>query len=910
MFNLEEFKDNAILESIVGKLNKYLDKNKVEKVPKLVEELKGLLDEDSIVVPVTYILSVLAEENFKFISKETIERVQEFLKSPELKLRLNAVIILGFAMITNSEYINNYLLDFILALKDKNSDIKENAYYFLQEIVKIKPKILCNYKEHLLRALVEEQNENNLYSLLEFLSKCEIFYFNEIFWFRKGLNKISKLFSEKKESIFHNVLVELCKKFYGPFKNLNLEELSIKKIYELINNQLIIKKFNFTDFSRQNNIQLKDFIEKIKNSRFRKEEIYFYIKNNETNEIYFYEVEKQKLINFFEQNKRISVQAIKTFLSIIESELELKYIVKILLKLKHINGYFSELGYFYPYSYLKSEFEKSIKNQGIISIEQFNYLPLGLIKKIIKHISNSTNQKLLLAKNNTAFYSLKKITQEINSKASKDNIVDIKPYRELLTEKSFIKLIRNLPKDYLTKYRKGTILLTNLGLLKINNEIEHSKILGYLSIPKISKKLGINKILLVDVLDHYIDHRSGIFNKERNIFYYSKFLNDKIEKINQLSDTREKENQILLLTKELNIHKDLILAKIDENLKLIGESIKQQDKIVITEYLEKTGMTEGIFFDFIDDLGLKYLKKGDILIFNEYKIKEAEKEIRSILINKSRTQDHISLGDIDITSSLVENLLNEMQNDGKIEGIFYRDDAEKKFYTQKGIEKLMLQNSSIFSFHDLFYGKELSEKEVEFLRSILENMLNKRILKGTFDEKSLTFSSFEVLFAQDYNVMLREFDKTVNSYNHLFNLEFHKIKKILTKRDENIFPQEIKEIQKSIDRINEQYVRWRSELEAFIRKVNIQLLKKQGYSMKKYKTMMSSTDKKEDIKLFEDDPEVQEKFKQFTSWIKLFNDIELKYGNILFYQKRLITNPGNSENKKKLESLLEQLELL
>lgn len=73
---------------------------------------------------------------------------------------------------------------------------------------------------------------------------------------------------------------------------------------------------------------------------------------------------------------------------------------------------------------------------------------------------------------------------------------------------------------------------------------------------------------------------------------------------------------------------------------------------------------------------------------------------------------------------------------------------------------------------------------------------------------------------------------------------------------------------------------------------------------------MSSTDKKEDIKLFEDDPEVQEKFKQFTSWIKLFNDIELKYGNILFYQKRLITNPGNSENKKKLESLLEQLELL
>ncbi|MFX0024790.1 MAG: hypothetical protein ACFE8M_00125 [Candidatus Hermodarchaeota archaeon] len=907
MFNLEEFKDNAILESIVGKLNKYLSKNKVEKVPKLVEELEGLLNEDSLILPVTYILSVLAEENFKFISKDIIEKVQGFLKSHELKLKLNAVIILGFAMIKNPEYIDNYLIDFILALQDKNLDIKENAYYFLQEIIKIKPKILCTYKEYILRALFEEQNENNLYSLLEFLTKCDNFYFNEMFWFRKELDKISALYSGKKEPIFHNVLVKLCKKLYGFH---NIDDLSINNIYELINNQLIIKKFNFTDLSKQKNIQLKDFMEKVKDSRFGKEEIYFYTKNNKSNEIYFYEVEKEKLINFFEQYKRIPIRTIKNFLTIIESELELKYIVKTLIKLKHINGYFSKLGYFYPYSYLKNEFEKSIKNQGIISLEQFNYLPLGLIKKIIKHISDSTNQKLLLSKNNTAFYSLKTINQEINFKAAKDSIVDIKPYRELLTEKSFIKLIKNLPKEYLTNYRKGTVLLTNLGLMKVKNEIENSKILGYLSIPKISEKLGINKILLVDVLDHYIDPRSGIFNKEKNIFYYSKFLNDKIEKINRLSDNKEKENQILQLTKELKIQKDLILAKIDENLKLIGEDIKQQDKLVITKYLEKTGMNEGEFFKFIEDLGLKYLKKGDVLIFNEHKIKEAEKEIKSILLNKSKTQDHILLGGFDITSSLVESLLKEMQNDEKIIGIFYKDDVEKKFYTQKGIEKLLLQNSSMFSFHDLFYGKELLEQEIELLRSILENMLNKRILKGNFDEESLTFSSFEVIFAQDYNSMLREFEKTVNSYITIFNSEFHKIRKILTKSNENIFPQEIKEIQASIDRINDQYIRWRSGLEAFIRKVNIQLLKKQGYTMKKYKMMISSTDKKEDIKLFEDDPEVQEKLNEFNSWIKLFNDIELKYGNIIFYQKRLINNPDNKKNKKRLESLLEQLELL
>lgn len=51
MFNLEEFKDNVILESIVGNLNKYLSKNKVEKVLKLVEELKDLLDEAGVAFP-------------------------------------------------------------------------------------------------------------------------------------------------------------------------------------------------------------------------------------------------------------------------------------------------------------------------------------------------------------------------------------------------------------------------------------------------------------------------------------------------------------------------------------------------------------------------------------------------------------------------------------------------------------------------------------------------------------------------------------------------------------------------------------------------------------------------------------------------------------------------------------------
>jgi hypothetical protein len=73
--------------------------------------------------------------------------------------------------------------------------------------------------------------------------------------------------------------------------------------------------------------------------------------------------------------------------------------------------------------------------------------------------------------------------------------------------------------------------------------------------------------------------------------------------------------------------------------------------------------------------------------------------------------------------------------------------------------------------------------------------------------------------------------------------------------------------------------------------------------------MISSMDHK-DIKFFEDDVDVKLLMQRFNSWIKLFNELELKYGNVIFYQKRLILNPEHQENREKLNKLLEQLELI
>ncbi|MCK4383507.1 MAG: hypothetical protein KAW66_09465, partial [Candidatus Lokiarchaeota archaeon] len=300
---------------------------------------------------------------------------------------------------------------------------------------------------------------------------------------------------------------------------------------------------------------------------------------------------------------------------------------------------------------------------------------------------------------------------------------------------------------------------------------------------------------------------------------------------------------------------------------------------------------------------------GELLIFNERKIEESKKDIKSTLIEKSKSEKIIQLGDIDVTSSIVENLLKELQNDEKIKGIFHNKDGELIFYTEKGLESLMLENSFMFSFHDFFYGKNLEDKEIETMNSIFEKLLKNKKLNGTFDEETLTFASSDVIFAQNYNAVLFEFEKMINTYIKTFNTEFEKIKKILTKQNETIFPQEIRMIQGIIDIINEKYIHWRNGFEAFVRKANTSLLKKQGFTVKKFKTMLFSTEKKEDIKFFEEDPEVIDLISSFNNWVKLFNELELKYGNVIFYQKRLLNDTENVENRNNLNDLLKRLNL-
>jgi hypothetical protein len=911
MFDSEDFREYESVLPLVDKLNRYLKKEKHDKVLKIINDLYDLLNNEKLAIPITYIFSVLAEDDIELIKAKTIQKIEDFLMSEDEKLQLNSIIIIGFYMLKNQKRIESFLPKFIELLEVKSNEVLENVYFFLLNILEIKPKIFCSYKNGILQHLKYEKNEKNQLSLLKFIEPCSDFGFDELYEFKYIASQLFSQYKEKNELLIYSTLISILSSLFPSFKDGDFEEIDYESLINEINNLFIMKKYNLTKISKEENINLKEFINRRKKSPLNENIISFYIQNKEENQSFFYEIEKSGFTTFFDSSSKISGDSIlATFSQIIKNESELKLFMKTLLKLKIIDGYFSDLNFFYPYIYLKDLLLKDIQEKGLVRIDKYNYIPLEVLRDIIKDISENTKEILLIGKNEKSYYSLKKIIQNINITAAKKSSIDLKSYQERLSNKEFLELVKNLPKDYLSKFHKETQYLTNLGLIKVKKEIDNSKIIGYFSVSEISIKLKIYKSIILDILEDSVDLRSGIFDANRDNFYYSKFLNEKFNEINKIKEESKRNDYIIQLAKRLNINENVIFSKLNENLEAIGKEIEASEEIDINEYIEKSGMDYVEFIDFIRNLGINYFKKGDRIIINQDRINDAKSEIKLLLIEKAKSEDLIAFNELELTSRIVKELLLELIEEQKISGILYNDGDKIQFYTKKGVENLMLENREFFSFYDFFPNKELSESELEILLTILNDLIRNKKLSGNFDKQNLIFSSSEIIFAQNYNTMLSEFENIIKKYIEIFRSEFQKVKKILIKKDETILPNEIKIIQEVINRINSKYVHWRSGLDAYVRKANIQLLKKQGLSLKKYKTIKISPDIERDIKIFEEDPEVVDLLNNFKEWVKIFNNIELKYGNVIFYQKRLILNPNNKEDSKKLQNLLIQLKLI
>ena len=129
--NIDKFESKYGEINIEGQANPKFGFVNAEKVEKVIKQLEELLEKQEYAISITYILSILAEHDFKFITENVIKVLENFINSDDPKLKVNTLITLGFAMLSSTDYFNKYLPNFIKNLGDENKDVRDNIYYFL-----------------------------------------------------------------------------------------------------------------------------------------------------------------------------------------------------------------------------------------------------------------------------------------------------------------------------------------------------------------------------------------------------------------------------------------------------------------------------------------------------------------------------------------------------------------------------------------------------------------------------------------------------------------------------------------------------------------------------------------------------------------------------------------------------------
>jgi len=899
--NPNDFIDKNLIKTI-NKLNKYIDKDKKEKIKEIIEELEQFTKVDHLNIQALYILSIIAEKFPQLFNRNNIESIKENLDSNNVKAKINTLIIIGFYLRENLKKEKVLVKKFLDYLKEDNKEIVENILFFLNYFAENEPDIIENNSDLIFDLLHKEKDINKINIFLEIIDTFKLRNLSVILRVRETLKYLIQTYNN--EHILKRA-IEILSKFIPEVKNIEYSKEKKNDLLERITNKILLKRHNL--IVKNGNLKkiINDFKKKIKNTIKNEDIYYFYIKDKEI--LFFIEFEKSNLLHFLE-NKRISLEELREILSeVIENISQIKLFLLNLIQFKFIKGYVSEF-YFYSYGYLKKEIFTEIVDRGFIDLTKYRHIETNFIELILGDIKSELNYTLLYNNSKNGVYSLKKIIEDISHLASKESIIDMKQYHGLFDDNNFLKIIKKLPKGYLTDYHIRTIWLTNVGKTKIVNEFENSKKIGFFDKKKISEKLSVPEILLDSFIHSILKSQLGFWDKFQEIFYYSKYIQDQIDKFKNIADETIKNQKINSLAHKLNIEQDQIQLKIDEEIQKFGEIIKNKGEISIMEYMDKMGMNSKRFFNFINSLNITYFKKGDMLYLNEDRILDIKSEVRKQIKLQSKSQSQIILGNFNIEMSIVKEIIEDLEQSENLKGIFYEEENQLIFYTKKGINDKILDSSDIFFIDELFPGKKLSKDEYLLIEDIIQSLIKNKTLIGTYDISNRNFVSSDIEFSTNYNDSINQFVNLIDYYCSIFKKTFESIRKILTKDNEIIRPAEVTFIQKSFDEIIKSYVRWRSQINVMKFKQTSFFLRQQGLSSKKEYELLSEEARKE-IKDFKEEQPIREAEDKFNTWVKLFKELELNYGKLIFYQKQILIKPDDKEIKKKLEELYDLLDL-
>ena len=453
---------------------------------------------------------------------------------------------------------------------------------------------------------------------------------------------------------------------------------------------------------------------------------------------------------------------------------------------------------------------------------------------------------------------------------------------------------------FITDFRDGVVLLTPVGHIRIMNRLRKDcEVFNFINIPAMEKELGIPARIIKDVTveSFNINTKSGLWDNDGDRFYYTPYLRDRIKKLEIIKEDQLRKDEIEKVSEELNINVEEINRRIDDRTKNIAETILKQDIVDIPTFQKQLGMNRSELMDYINRLGTPFLVLDNSLILDSSRIEMEKKNIKADLVKYIQANNDIKIKNLSQTFKVSEKIIvpmfEELLEEKQISGITI---GTSGFLTETGIRERILAKKDFFSLYSLFGEIELSDDEVKYVESIINDLINSRHLDGKYDPEEKVFESFNFTGTEMLESAKKRYFDMIDEYLRFFSSVYDYVKTVLMETD--LRPSDIDNYRQELSRVLKESIVWDRNL------------KRQMYIgndvYRKYLRIVSKSERPK-AKNFEDIREVNQKYEDFKAWKTLLDAVDLKASEIIFLRKRLKSKPDDEESSTKLHSIYEYL---
>ena len=902
------------LTKLVKNINKDYDRNNFKKFPKYMSEIIGFMEADSENVNIAlFIFSILAEERPEVLKSSYIEVISPYLQNGTLKERLNSVIIFGSYILhkLNVDHETNLaeITTFLRLLKDEETEIRHNVSIFLEQYPDAIDNQLLLELDLFSQVLSIETHPEVINAIERVLLRLQPKMSLSIL--SSYINALIQMYHDSKSPERSDTLLKLLELEIPSLKERFNKKNSKKEIEKIIHNRIpLIRLTDLNRLAEEENLSVAT-VEEYLTGNIKEDKVYYFL-YSEKNRKKMLEFERQEFTTFLSQEKLKIDDLITTFKHVgISHSSIVAVLIRDLIKKRIIKGVLTKQ-YFYSWVYLKNDLSHHLRKKGTINYAHFkSYLDKDMFYQLIEEISTQSAFKGVFNTNKDQYFTYNAITKEIEQIVSKDNVVDLKIYREKYGKESFYQLEDYCRKHFFTPYQTDHIWLTNLGRTRIQQMLHTCEQIGEFNLTTRATEMKIPVVILLRYTKEKFEHKNGFWNKDQTIFFYAKAIKKRINVIQTEANAEKRNLLIEALAEELQIEKEEIARKVDEKLNQLRNVLKNKEEFEIKPVIRDLQMDYKEFISFVNSFEKPYLIVNNRILFSKKRIQEEENNITSSILRDSKSKPQLTMEHVAsrlrCADKMVLRITKQLITEKKIEGVWIAENTI--FLTETGIQARMMDSKSYIDIQSIIEEISPSEDDILLFEKLLRDLITKNSLKGVYDPETQIFQSDEIAGEANLIAERERFQKEITPHIDDLDRSYNMLKEIFMEKD--LAPGDID----SYEQILEENIRKILNNQTFIKKLinnanhrlNRHIVRRRPTRGRRG-TKQKAQEKAEEKRVsFEDDEIIASLINDFDNWKTLIIAIEQKAGQIVFLKKKLKSNAEDPDSQNKLNVILEYL---